>query len=77
MSILINYHPYKSGFPNRLLKYLFDNGASNGAEIQEKIGLNAWYCQKGTIYINRAFSVFDEIISQLYKFKRTNKYFTR
>lgn len=66
MSLLINYHPYKSGFPYKLLKYLFDNGISNGTEIQEKIGLNEWYCQKGTIYTNRAFSVFDNIISQLH-----------
>ncbi len=59
------YHPYKHGFPYKLLKYLYQNGVSAGIDIQEDIGLNKWAKAKGDIYANRATSNFDGIVYQL------------
>jgi hypothetical protein len=60
-----SYHPRKSGFPYKLLKYLYKYGLSAGVDAQEGIGLNAWAKAKGDIYANRASSYFNNTISQL------------
>ena len=60
-----NYCPYKNGFPYKLLKYLYDNGVSDGVNVQEAIGLNAWADAKGRIYYDRASQTFDSTVKQL------------
>lgn len=55
----ITYRPYKNGFPYKLLKYLYDNGKSAGADAQRDIGLNKWADRKGSIYFDRASTNFD------------------
>ena len=68
-----DYKPHKNGFPYKLLKYLFDNGKSPGADIQESIGLNAWADNKGKIYYSRASIRFDVIATRLSDIGLINK----
>ena len=62
-----NYKPRKSGFPYKLLQYLYEKGTSEGVIAQEEIGLNKWADRKGSIYYNRASTNFDAIVSGLHK----------
>lgn len=55
------YHPHKSGFPYKLLKYLYENGESAGIDAQKEIGLNSHFDAKGVIYYQRASQTFDSI----------------
>lgn len=60
-----NYRPRKHGHPYKLLKYLYDNGTSEGKDAQEGMGLNAYVDGKGRIYYDRASAMFDATIRQL------------
>jgi hypothetical protein len=59
------YKPKKNGFPYKLLKYLYENGATQGVVAQEEIGLNAWVDTKGRIYYDRASMYFNMTVKQL------------
>lgn len=61
----LNYKPFKSGFPYKLLKYMYENGTSAGIDIQIEIGLNDHFDRKGKMYHNRASQTFDSIVHLL------------
>lgn len=62
----MNYKPRRSGFPYKILRYLYDeNEISYGAAIQEEIGLNAWADKKGKIYHSRASIYLDQMLADL------------
>lgn len=62
------YRPQKSGFPYKLLKYLYDqNVKCSGTVAQKEIGLNAWADKKGEMYYHRASVKFDSAVFQLKK----------
>jgi hypothetical protein len=69
----IDYHPHKRGFPFKTLQYLYDEGESEGVDIQESIGLNEWAKQKGLIFYDRANIVMDGIFRRLIKKKLITK----
>jgi len=64
---LKSYRPFKSGFPYKMLKYLYENGRSAGKDIQESIGLNSWADSKGEIYFERASQNFDKAMRALHQ----------
>lgn len=59
------YHPFKNGFPYKLLKYLYKYGISRGTDAQEAVGLNAWAKAKGEIYSSRASIKFNDMVRHL------------
>lgn len=64
----VTYRPQKSGFPYKLLKYLYDeNKVCSGVTAQKEIGLNAWADKKGEMYYHRASVKFDSAVAQLKK----------
>lgn len=64
----VTYRPQKSGFPYKLLKYLYDEKKSCSGHIaQKEIGLNAWVDKKGEMYYQRASVKFDSCVVQLKK----------
>lgn len=61
----LSYKPHKSGFPYKLLKYLWEHGECAGVDAQKEIGVNSFFDSKGTIYYDRASATFDMVVKQL------------
>lgn len=60
-----NYNPHKSGFPYKLLKYLYENGESEGITLLKEIGLASHFDGMGAIYYSRASQTFDSTAKTL------------
>lgn len=57
-----DYKPRKSGFPYKVLNYLYVNGRSTGVTIQSKVGLDRWADMRGTMYMVRASQHLDKML---------------
>lgn len=61
----IDYKPRKFGFPYKLLKYLYENGKTEGIVLQEAIGMNKQADSRGVLFYTRASINFDQNAREL------------